>query len=140
MATELRLVCSPAGLCPFHDEGGAATVRCPGRCHKESCEEAARVEIRGRGWCKAHAIEVIEHMPGPLSITFDPPDLEAAANRVEKLRVGFLLDIDNDGGADVVAEQHVLLALSALEQAARYLKIASYTQARTNADRTRGTR
>lgn len=65
---------------------------------------------------------------------FEPRTLEEIANVVSKFRVGTLLcDIDTDG-ADVNAEQFYLLALGALEQAERYFKLASYTQARHNAE------
>jgi len=65
---------------------------------------------------------------------FEPRVLEALANTVSKFRVGTLLcDVETDG-ADVNAEQFFLLALTALEQAERYLKLASYAQARHNAE------
>jgi hypothetical protein len=65
---------------------------------------------------------------------FEPRTLEGIADTVSQFRVGTLLcDVDTDG-ADVNAEQFFLLALTALEQAERYFKLASYAQARHNAE------
>lgn len=64
---------------------------------------------------------------------FDAPTLIEVAGIVSKLRVGTLLcDVETDG-ADPEAEQLFLLALTALEQAERYLKLAAYAQARASA-------
>ena len=61
---------------------------------------------------------------------FEPSELEKIADVVSKFRVGTLLSEIDTEGADVNAEQFYLLALSSLEQAERYFKLASYAQAR----------
>ena len=53
-------------------------------------------------------------------------DLSVLAAEVEKFRVGFLLEDAEGPGCQVlgpISEQHYLLALNALEEASRLLKI-----------------
>lgn len=59
-------------------------------------------------------------------------DIEDLPEPIEKLRAKFLLELD-DEALDPEAEQLFLLALSSLEQAARFAKLAVYKsrQART---------
>jgi len=62
----------------------------------------------------------------------DPVELTEAAGKVMVLRRSFLVDISDDG-SDIYAQEHFMLALAALDQAERYLRLASYHQARDNA-------
>lgn len=68
------------------------------------------------------------------TVSFEPREMEAAANRVRDLHAAFLRDADTDG-ACVMAEEHFHLALAALEQAERFMKLASYHQAQANVAR-----
>jgi len=52
-------------------------------------------------------------------------DIEDLPDPIEKLRAKFLLELDAEG-LDPEAEQFFLLALSSLEQAARFAKLAVY--------------
>lgn len=56
-----------------------------------------------------------------------PEDLDKASKEVEKLRESMLFGAlgDNEDCANVEAVQFLLLALSALDQAQRYLALAS---------------
>jgi hypothetical protein len=68
---------------------------------------------------------------GTINIS-DPVELERASKLVEALRA----DILGDGelaGSSVMADPHVRIAISLLEQAAQNLKLASYHQAQRNA-------
>lgn len=67
------------------------------------------------------------------TVSFEPREMEAAANRVRELREAFSRDADTDT-ASLLAEEHFYLALSALEQAERFMKLASYHQAHANAE------
>lgn len=57
-------------------------------------------------------------------------DLKQAAEMIEKLRIGFLLDDEaiNDGLAPV-AREHAMIALALLEQACRHMRLADQWQA-----------
>jgi hypothetical protein len=68
-----------------------------------------------------------------LTVSFEPREMEAAANRIRDLRAVFLRDADTDN-ACVMSEEHFHLALASLEQAERFMKLASYHQARANAE------
>ena len=58
---------------------------------------------------------------------FTPEALREVAASVEGMRHDLLFNLD-EAGADPMAEQHYLLALNALDQAVRFLKIAAMTQ------------
>lgn len=61
--------------------------------------------------------------------TFDPEDMASMAQGIESFRMSFLLDVDGDWMSPI-AEQHFLLALSSLEQAQRFMRLANYFQMR----------
>lgn len=67
----------------------------------------------------------------------DPNELGAAADKVATLRQTISTDV-TDGASDVFSQDHYLLALAALDQAASHLRLASYHQARDNASPRRG--
>ena len=52
-------------------------------------------------------------------------DIESVPEPIEKLRVRFLMEVDARG-LEPEAEQYLLLALNALEQAERFAKLAVY--------------
>jgi len=56
-------------------------------------------------------------------------NLQELTQSLEKLRETWLLEFDG-AGLDVMAEQHLLLALSALESAQRHAHLAELFQAR----------
>ena len=60
--------------------------------------------------------------------------LEKFARDTEKLRAEGLFEGLEDKGSDPFAVEHYLLALSALEQAHRHFKLASYFQVRACAE------
>ncbi len=47
--SSLVMVCSAAGVCCYHADGGAASDRCPGFCDRPGCDQLA--EDGGR-WCQ----------------------------------------------------------------------------------------
>lgn len=65
----------------------------------------------------------------------EPADLEAAAEKVRALRRSFLVEDIGEDGSDIFTQEHFLLALAALDQAAAHLRLAQYHQARSNAER-----
>lgn len=67
-------------------------------------------------------------------MNFDPTNIEGMALCVDVVRLNILKEGDTSGAA-VMAEPHFLIAMSLLEQAAHNFRLASYHQARANADR-----
>jgi len=68
-------------------------------------------------------IDYLNEDPKP----FTPATLRAFGRAVEELRHELLYGVD-ENGADKFAEQHMMLALSTLEQAQRYLSVAALNQ------------
>lgn len=58
--------------------------------------------------------------------------MDAAGDYIDRARAALLRDTD---AASVMTEQHYKLALSALEQAASHMRLASYHQAQAIAGR-----
>lgn len=74
--------------------------------------------------------------PDEAEKTFCPEDLAELAERARKLRTDCLLT-DDESGADVEAEQFFLLAMSSLEQAERFFRLAGLKQSQSLAGRLR---
>lgn len=70
-------------------------------------------------------------------MALDPEELASHAGKIMVLQKAISRDVGpvEEDGSDVLAQEHYLLALSALEQAERQMRIASYHQARANAHR-----
>jgi len=69
------------------------------------------------------------HMEHSDGIAYTPEELVSLSKRIEELRISVLCDFDMDG-ADPVSKQHFFLALSALDQAQCYMKVAALLQSR----------
>lgn len=110
-----RVNCDEAGM-PGHSQCGV----CPE--HKKP---------RFQCGCLRHANEPNhEHDPD----LADPSDLDKYAARIGSLRIDAMFE-ESSNGLGPVAEQHLCLALSLLEQAAHHVKLASLHQASALADR-----
>ena len=91
-------------------------------------EDGSEREVQKTGSLMARH-DAPEIMPSDEDVRFTPETMNRLASKVDKLRADGLFDIEADA-ADLEAEQHFLLALNALEQASRYLKLAGLKQAR----------
>lgn len=65
--------------------------------------------------------------PDADELPFTPQTLEHLGGKVEELYHHALFEVDT-AGADVMAEQHYLIALSLIQQAERHFKLAQYAQ------------
>lgn len=65
--------------------------------------------------------------PNEDDLPFTPQTLEDLGGKTEELYHHALFEVDA-AGADVMAEQHYLIALSLIQQAQRHFKLAQYAQ------------